>query len=361
MAASASKSLTEKRCFVFRRDKSLPLDADLVKALYRGVLRREPAPVEIENLINALSDAGSIEHALKDMLSSHEFGVMTLPDVVNSYLTQTPDHPVFFLHVPKTAGTSFRLALSDTMGVPAFLLYVRTSWLGFGKNATMDFWPLWAGHAGVSAFPKSHRGITVFREARSRVLSHFRQLEREILTGDPSGPLNERFANFNMERKNGITVLDGFTKWVSHSRSVVQWFIDTPHTEGAYLWNGRPSMEYLDSLTPTQTRNSLTRSLKRFDAAAWAHDSDAMSRAISKVTNVQSVAPLGRENQFEFLPEVQTTFLTSDDVVQLNRIAKNEKVLINIAVDQGLIPPLDQDFADAEFERTAQRLGFALP
>jgi hypothetical protein len=349
------------RCCVFRRDKTLPIDADLVNALYRGVLRREPDAAEIDSLIKALSNAGSVEQALKDMLSSHEFGVMVLPDVLNSYVTRIPDHPVFFLHVPKTAGTSFRLALADAMGVPAFLLYVRTSWLGFGENATMDFWPLWAGHAGVSAFPKSHRGITIFRESRSRVLSHFRQIEREIATGDPSGPLNERFAHFNMERKTGITVQDGFSRWVSQARSVVQWFIEAPHTEGAYFWNGRPTGEFLDSLSPAQARRSLTRSFQRFDAAAWSHDSDAMRIAISRVANVQSVAPIRHENQYVSLSDEQTTRLTVEDLTHLNRIADDEKVLFDIAVGEGLIPPLDPDFADAEFEKNAKRLGFILP
>jgi hypothetical protein len=330
-------------------------------ALYRGVLRREPSPTETAGLLKALSDAGSVEHALKDMLSSHEFGVMVLPDVINGYVAGVPDKPVFFLHVPKTAGTSFRLALSDNMGIPAFLLYVRTSWLGFGENDAMNFWPLWAGHAAISAFPQTHRGITIFREPRSRMLSNFRQHQREFATEDPNGPRNERFAKFNMDRRQRVTVLDGFSKWVSISRSAVQWFIDTPRTEGAYLWNGRPTGKYIDSLSPTQVRQSLTRSLLRFDAAAWSHDSEAMEAAIRRVTKVHSIAPIERQNQFEPLPDAETTHLTSEDLAHLNRIADDEKLLLNLAVDRGLIPPIDSDFADAEFENTAQRLGFVLP
>ena len=361
MAESASKSLTETRCFVFRRDKSLPLDADLIKALYRGVLRREPAPVEIDNLINALSNAGSVEHALKDMLSSHEFGVMVLPDVVNSYVTRALDNPVFFLHIPKTAGTSFRLALTETIGVPAFQLYVHSTWQGFARDATMRFWPLWAGHAGVSAFPETHRGITVFRETRSRILSAFRQQQREFQAGDPNGPTNARFAQFNVDRLTRPTVKDGFSRWVSSYRSVVQWFIDTPSTEGAPLWDGRPTAKFLQSLSPSDVRVSLTRSLSRFDAAAWVHDSDDINRAISRVTNVDSVAPLGHENQFRPAPYAEIVRLTSEDLAYLKSHTLNDHILFEIAVERGLIPPLDKDFADAEFERTAQRLGFVLP
>jgi hypothetical protein len=346
---------------VFRRDKSLPLDADLIKALYRGVLRREPGATEINNLINALSNAGSVEHALKDMLSSHEFGVMVLPDLINSYVNRVPDKPIFFLHVPKTAGTSFRLALTETMGVSAFLLYVHTTWQGFGRDATMQFWPLWAGHGGVSAFPQTHRGITVFREARSRTLSSFRQQQKELITGDHDGTLSLRRAKIGLQHPKSRTVEAGFSKWVTGSRTALTWFIDTPHTDGAYLWNGLPSHKFLKSLSPSEVRHSLSRSLSRFDAAAWAHDSDAMVRAIGLSTGVEAVSPMGRENEFGPAPGVETIRLTSTDLEQLNRNARYDQILIDIAVDQGLIPPLDPDFADAEFERTAQRLGFVLP
>ncbi len=346
---------------MFRRDKSLPIDADLVNALYRGVLRREPGAAEIDILMRALSDAGSVEHTLKDMLSSHEFGVMVLPDLINSYVSRVPENPVFFLHVPKTAGTAFRLALTDTLGIPAFQLYVHSTWPGFGRDATMKFWPLWAGHAGVASFPQTHRGITVFREARSRILSSFRQQQREFATNDPNGPRNERFANFDPQPAGNISVLGGFSTWIHGFRDTVGWFIDTPHADGAYLWNGRPSREFRESLSPAELRLSLTRSLSRFDAAAWVHDSDAMSRAIGRVTRVESVVPLGRENQYRPLSDVEVIRLTSADLEHLNRIADSEKILFDIAVDQGLIPPLDPDFADAEFERTAERLGFVLP
>lgn len=361
MVVSESRSSTETRCCVFRRDKSLPLDADLVKALYRGVLSREPVAGEIDNLLRALSSAGSVERALKDMLSSHEFGVMVLPDVINGYVSRPSDKLIFFLHVPKTAGTSFRLSLTATVGIPAFLLYLRTSWLGFGENATMNFWPLWAGHAGVSAFPETHRGITVFREPRSRILSAFRQQQREFQNGDPSGPVNARSTPIHQDRRTRVTVKDGFSQWVSSPRNTMSWFIDAPHTPGAHMWDGRPSAKFLKSLSPADIRQSLSRSLSRFDAAAWAHDSDAMGRAIGRVTGVDSVAPLGHENQFASASFTETVRLTATNLDHLNRNAASDHILFDAAVDQGLIPPLDPDFADAEFERTAERLGFVLP
>jgi hypothetical protein len=325
------------------------------------VLRREPSDTETEVLLAALTHSGNIERALQDMLSSHEFGVMVLPDIINTYFTQTPDHPVFFLHVPKTAGTSFRLALTDTMGIPAFLLYVHTTWQGFGEKSNMDFWPLWAGHAGVPAFPETHRGITVFRESRSRMLSLYRQQQREIARIVTLGSRNTLDNSLNATPGHRVTAADPFNQWIRHSRGTIVWFIDTPRTDGAFLWNGRPTGEYLDSLTPGEVRDSLTRSLTRFDAAAWVHDSDAMDKAISHITQREVTAPIGRENEFTESPDFHITHLSQDDLAQLERIADSDKILFDIAVDHGLISPMDSAFADDEFERTARRLGFTLP
>jgi hypothetical protein len=127
------------------------------------------------------------------------------------------------------------------------------------------------------------------------------------------------------------------------------------------MWDGRPTVKFLQSLSPSDVRVSLTRSLSRFDAAAWVHDSDDINRAISLVTNVDSVAPLGRENQFRPAPYAEIVRLTSEDLEYLKTHTLNDHILFEIAVERGLIPPLDKDFADAEFERTAQRLGFVLP
>ena len=346
---------------MFRRDKSLPLDADLVKALYRGVLRREPAPVEIDNLIKALSNAVSVEHALKDMLSSHEFGVMVLPNLINEYMSAVPTRPVFFLHIPKTAGTSFRLALTDTLGIPAFLLYEHSSWKGFGKNDTMNFWPLWAGHAGVSTFPQTHRGITVFREPRSRALSAYRQQESELALENFSLVRFSRDDGLTANPKRVVTAADPFAEWIKLVQGSTPWFLEAPREAKNQLWDGRPSIACVRALNQTETRKMLSRTLGRFDSAAWAHDSESMTTSIEKIVGKPMVSEIGRENLFEVESKTKPTVLTADDLVQLDRIAAADRVLFETAVDKGLIAPLDQDFADAEFERTAQRLGFTLP
>jgi hypothetical protein len=345
---------------VFRKTEPAFWDDEKVIALYEGVLRRTPTPDEIVGLVTALNKSGNVKLALQDMLSSHEFGIMMLPDLVNEHIARVPSQPLFFLHVPKTAGTSFRLNLSDALGVPAYLLFIHSSWPGYGKDENMRFWPFWAGHAGISAFPTTHRGITVFRETRSRVLSAYRQQERELLSGRDNGSrFYEESSQIAVSR--GVSAAKPFSEWVRYRRSAAVWFLPAPEEANLRRWNGVPKQKYLDTLSSRDLTSKLAQSFARFDAAAWAHDQPAMREAIRLVTGNDGTSEIRRENVFRTVETTKPTTLSSDDLQQLDRLVAEEKLFFKTAVDRGLIPPLDPDIADSEFERTAQRLDFDLP
>jgi hypothetical protein len=343
---------------VFRATRSGFWDSDKIVALYEGVLRRTPSVSEIEVLQNALNKSGDVKRALQDMLSSHEFGIMMLPDLVNEHISRVPKQPLFFLHVPKTAGTSFRLDLSDALGVPAFLLFIHSSWPGIGQDDTMNFWPFWAGHAGISAFPETHRGITVFRETRSRVLSAYRQQEREILFQSGS-PVQFYEESSQIAHSRGITAAQPFSQWLRFRRSAALWYLPAPAEPRFHRWNGVATSKYLDTLSTRELRSALTKSLTRFDAAAWAHDEVAMRDAIRRVTGGTGVAATRRENVFGTVETTKPTILSREDLEFLDQLALEENLLINAAVERGLIPPISKEVADEEFETTAKRLGYA--
>jgi hypothetical protein len=343
---------------VFRAIRRDFWDADKIIALYEGVLRRTPEPDEIAGLQKALNKSGDVKRALQDMLSSHEFGIMVLPDLVNEHIRQVPSQPLFFLHVPKTAGTSFRLDLSDALGVPAFLLFIHTSWPGFGRDETMHFWPFWAGHAGVSAFPATHRGITVFREPRSRILSAYRQQERELLLRD--GPPTRFYEESSqMAFSRGITAAQPFSEWLKFRRSTAAWYFPAPEDPAHRRWNGVPGVQFMNALTARELTTGLEQSLARFDAAAWAHDQPAIRDAIQQMTGTVIPAETRRENVFRTVETTKPTTLTADDLQHLNRLAAEEELLFSIAIDRGLIPPISTETADEQFEATAKRLGYA--
>lgn len=343
---------------MFRGTKKKRWGVDEAAALYRGVLRRDASPAEADALARAVSAAGTPERALVDMLSSHEFGVMVLPNLINEFVASVPRAPVFFLHVPKTAGTSFRLALSDNIGLPAFLAYVSSSWLGYGKNDTMNFWPLWAGHAGISAFPETHRGITVFRESRSRMLSTYRQQERELALKEYSMTRFSRDEGL-MKSPNGVvTAADPFSEWIKFNGASLQWFLDAPSRPNDRLWDGRPTGAWARSLGEKGRRAMVARNLERFDAAAWSHDSAGMSNALEKIVGKPNQSGISVENTFAPEPTSKPTVLRAEDLAHLERIAREDSILTDLAAERGLIPPLDSTLADELFETTATRLGF---
>lgn len=343
---------------MFRATRNRFWDEGKIIALYEGVLRRTPNGDEITTLQRALNSSGDVKRALQDMLSSHEFGIMMLPDLVNEHLTRVPPKPLFFLHVPKTAGTSFRLDLSDALGVPAFLLFIHSSWPGIGHDDTMHFWPFWAGHAGVSAFPSTHRGITVFRETRSRVLSAYRQQEREILLQDGS-PTQFYEESSQIAFSRGVTAAQPFSDWLRFRRSAAAWYLPAPAEPRFRRWNGVATGKYLDTLSTRELRAGLETSLARFDVAAWAHDDSAMRDAIRIATGATSNSATRRENVFTTVETTKPTILTREDRQFLDQLAVDESLLVNAAVDSGLIPPISKDVADEEFETTAKRLGYA--
>lgn len=343
---------------MFRKTEIAFWDSEKVVALYEGVLRRTPKPEEVEALTLALNKSGDVKRALQDMLSSHEFGIMMLPDLVNEHIARIPPKPLFYLHVPKTAGSSFRLELSDALGVPAFLLYFGRSWSGFGNDAPMHFWQFWAGHAGISAFPETHRGITVFRETRSRILSSYRQQERDppgLKTGNRK--FYDEASQIAFSRR--VTAADPFSVWLSFRQSAINWFIPAPADVDSTMWHGVPRRQYIDTLSSKEIHTRLDQSLSRFDAAAWVHDPQAMRDSIRLVTGREFESGSRRENVFSPMELTKPTTLSRDDLRQLDRIAADEKLLISLAVDRGLIPPISKEKADEEFENTAKRLGFA--
>lgn len=342
---------------MFRAPELTFWDAEKVIALYEGVLRRTPTADEIVGLVKALNKSGDVKRALQDMLSSHEFGIMMLPNLVNEHITRVPAKPLFFLHVPKTAGTSFRLDLSDALGIPAFLLFIHTSWPGYGKDEKMHFWPFWAGHAGISVFPATHRGITIFRETRSRILSLYRQQQRELLVKRDTSKnwLNEdRFAPI----AGGRSAVLPFSEWLTFLPSASAWYLPAPDEADQRRWNGVPIKKFVDALAPRDLTEKLSESLTRFDAAAWAHDQQGMRAAIRRVTGTDEVEGTRRENVFRTVENTVPILLTPDDRHLLDDLASQEEILIKLAIDHGLIPPITKEEADEEFANTAKRLGF---
>jgi hypothetical protein len=270
------------------------------------------------------------------------------PEDLRQYYTQVQPHvtnkKVFLMHIPKTAGTSLRTTLEEAVGVPAITAYQKETTFQATQWEDFSFWPLLSGHVHIDYFPKSHVGITAFRESRSRVLSEYRQIERRA-----RHRRREILAFFGIATKD-----DDQMPWTQFRE------FGLLHTFYGFFTAGHRDdwQQFIKSATQPQIRSSIELGLGRIQQAAWSHDSIALERAASNILEIP--VTINRVNVFPN-NEIETIQLTKEDVLQLNEFANLDEIVIDTASTLGLVPKLSQSEKDALFERDVERLGFKLP
>lgn len=294
---------------------------------------------------------------MRDLLLTEEFAVQMLPQFVARATNAYGGRRVFFLHVPKTAGTSVRLALADALGVPSLNFYSGHQMPA--KGAT--FWPYLAGHAGIAAFPQAYTGFTVFREPRSRLLSAYRQFQFNNSGPSPRIPLEPQGSHPRKSRGHQSP----FEVW-SRGKGLRGWFhfdvqarLDQRGQSVESKWSTDPLV--LRSMAPEDRLSGLNLGLARINRAAWIHDSDAVLDAIADVSGARP-RHLPHENSVEKnLGVPDHVRLTADDMDAFELAVERDQEVIDVAVHLGLVPPLDPRLADEIFERTLLRQNFSLP
>lgn len=301
------------------------------------------------------------------MIHSEEFAIMQIPHLLANASRNYQGEKVAFLHVPKTAGTSLRLALIDAMGVPALDKYSRVgNWEEYSPEL-LKLWPLLVGHMSVSLIPEgTHRGLTVFREPRARVLSLFRQKTRAIYKDNPHVHVSQQ-----KRRVIDATEMEGnFEEWLdgSHNLDLHTWFADGSALDiqtnmsastGGKIWR-RKYARILEKLTEPEIAALLQKGFQKIHVAEWMHNKAGMETLISRVLGRSVVKQVPRTNEVHPEQTLRPIKLSGDALNRLDAVAKASAIVFEVAHDAGLIPMLSKDEADREFEIATKRLGFKL-
>jgi hypothetical protein len=327
-------------------------DESPIAAIFRAILGREPSRKEYVSLNSQYILHGDVEAIARDLLNSKEFSTQMLPQLMVKWSNHEHGKKIFFLHVPKTAGSSVRLALTEAFGLPPILIYGRAFIM---PSDHLDYYPFWAGHANLDFFPSSHEGFTVFRESRSRLLSNFRQYQRGrkefhnqriLLSGE------------RLERKQGEVPLPDFLS--KNSKGLALWFYSDSGYDSKNT-NRLNRKVNIRKLSDSELQSGVERGLTRIKAAAWTHDSDAIKNGINIMTGAK-VESIPNENLFSPVSNYfDPVKLSREDMRLLRETAELDDQVTKIAISKGLIPELDQTTKDQLFEVAAKRLKFELP
>ena len=325
---------------------------DLARALLRGVLGREPSESEVQGITAELVRHGDTAAVVRDLIWSEEFAQQVVGQLVAHAVKKPVERNVFFMHIPKTAGSSVRVALAHAMGIPAMQAYPR--WVRLDRSH-VGFWPLWAGHLNIASFPASHRGFSVLREPRARVLSAFRQQQKRQFLGVERLELPAQADALSRARPNASTVTEEINR---RGTRMTAFFL--PNQEWAKNSSFIPQKKDIDLLSEAERRERFRQVLPRFESIVWAHDEPGILAGIEKVTGVR-LDTLPRENIFQSRPwPHEQVNLSSEDMAALAQVNREESWLIDEVARAGHLEPLDPKLADSIFEQTASRLGFTL-
>jgi hypothetical protein len=343
-----------------------------VRGFYRGVLKRNPTRSEISNFALNFARNPDLEVQLSSMIYSREFQLMVMPDLVRLASENFTGRKIFFLHVPKTAGTSVRLAIADALGIPSFSLYPLSSQILPNKLDSMNFWPYWAGHANISAFPEEHQGFTTFRESRSRILSEFRQNQfNSQPEANPHMISKERVAAINAA--SGKQKYRDFNVWVSKSPpTILNWYLPNPDIQknlpvedtalNHKMKVGRDPawLKRVNEMGELEIARVLEKSLKRLTVAAWLHQPQGIVDAIAKITG-NADATLSNENEFKKSGLYREEIISRESLEVLEKARRKDRIVFKIASELGILTDELKIDEDEIFQKSVEKLGFKLP
>jgi hypothetical protein len=232
----------------------------------------------------------------------------------------------------------------------------------------MEFWPFWAGHANISKFPNSHFGFTSFRETRSRLLSHYRQNQRDLL---PAHNLRNNSNEINLDyRKLLSRESKDFNSWLKNfGRSICPYYIPNSELPNANTSGYEKFLDcmgvshkwisQIENFHESEVRSSIQHSMKRFKAASWVGDDKSLAKAIKELfgeTDTKISVP--RLNVSEENSKYQPEVISKQSVEIMEELSRKDQIVFESAMNEGILSEEMKFNKDEVFSDSKKRLGF---
>ncbi|HZU75061.1 MAG TPA: DUF4214 domain-containing protein [Acidimicrobiales bacterium] len=181
-------------------------DAEVVSALYGGLLDRAPDPLGLAHNLGLLEAGTDLTSLVRGMRRSPEVSAAFLrsadlaevgPNLWRGRVRRTSEPLVYFCHIMKTGGTALVEAMAAVAGDRFCLTQIFLDHLVLIPSVVLRQASLVSGHLGMEALellPADTVTVTVLRDPLERTLSHYAHvLADPALSGEAAGLSLEEF------------------------------------------------------------------------------------------------------------------------------------------------------------------------
>ena len=339
-----------------------------IEAILQAFFNRAPFEGEVEAWLQAFGRNFSASEFGKSLRNTDEY-LQSHAAKNQEIWTAHNSRRLMFVHIPKCGGTSVDLSIRERVGIPPHhlldvggvlpaLRIFRSHEINHTASSLECVWPYVRGHVSVNLIPKGFTAFTVFRESISRILS----LHRFV---DSSHFVNH--VKFRSEQ-TGIKPSQRFIDLTERGLSLTD-LLDLLEENngrecGSFAWmfaDGITDPEEFGQLNEKDRRECLQRGVSRLSCAAWLHDPNQLSMMLVKLTG--EPGRISKENE---TPRVSSESkhvdrITERDWQRILCLTQMDDLVIDIAVDLGLISQLDPKERLSIIGETAKRLRYELP
>jgi hypothetical protein len=313
----------------------------VIKQVIRGTLDRDATTEECQSWYNAFNGDLDIALLINSLKQTSEYNYRIATRLQIS-LQNLPHRQLTFVHIPKTAGSSIRSTIEHSTGFPMMYLSQSPDNAGFFavkfKSKESLVWPYQTGHFPLAAFPKGASWFTFVRDPISRLLSLYRQLEK-------NSKLNSR------------NKLEKFNDWIAqlpdHTALGYKNHI-APQT--FFFQDKTTSFKSFLKLSLNQQLERSSSSLDNLGFVGWSHRAKDLAQGVRYATGIEmKKAEFINSGRFE-----KSVSISKKSFVKIQELTHIDELFIDLLIKEKRLDRLSKIEIMRHRDQTMLRLGFKI-